>query len=203
MVAQLARNTGALTVGVVTLPFSFEGVRRHDVAREGLEKLRPLLDSIIVISNDRLLQVVPSNTGIKQTFRMADETLNSGIHGIADLILTPGLINLDYADVRSVMHRAGPALMGMGTASGEDRAITAANLAITSPLLESSMQGAKGVLINVTGGPDLTLFEVNEAASIISATVDPDCNIIFGAVVHPRLKDEIRITVIATGFGKE
>jgi len=200
LVAGLAQEIGALTVAVVTMPFTFEGTRRHATAVEGLERLRGLVDSIIVISNDRLLQAAPVNTGINEAFRRADETLNQGIRGIADLILTPGLINLDYADVRSVMHRAGPALMAMGRASGEGRARRAAELAMGNPLADSSIHGARAVLLNITGGPDLTLFEVNEAANDVAAQVGPNCNIIFGAVVHPRIGDEVRITVIATGF---
>jgi cell division protein FtsZ len=202
IVAGIAQEAGALTVGIVTLPFAFEGKRRRAVALEGLEKLKPLVDSLIVIANDRLLKISPETVSIKQSFRMADETLNHGIHGIADLILTPGLINLDYADVRSVMHRAGTALMAMGTATGEERAVRAAEAAIASPLLESSIDGARGVLLNITGGPDLTLFEVSEAAGLVASKVGPDCNLIFGAVIHPRMKDEVRITVIATGFGR-
>ena len=202
VVAELAHISGALTVGIVTLPFSFEGNRRRKLAIEGLERLRPLLDSVIVVSNDRLLQVSPLTTGIHESFRMADETLNQGIHGIADLILTPGLINLDFADVRSVMERAGSAIMAMGSGAGENRAVTAAERAVSSPLLDSSMEGARGVLLNITGGPDLTLFEVNAAAELISSKVSPDCNIIFGAVVHPRLVDEVRVTIIATGFSR-
>jgi cell division protein FtsZ len=203
VLAALARESGALTVAVVTLPFSFEGTRRRALALEGLQRLRALVDSIIVVSNDRLLQVAGQTIGIHDAFRMADETLNQGIHGIADLILTPGLINLDFADVRSVMERAGAAIMAMGSAAGEGRAVAAARRAISSPLLETSIEGARGVLLNITGGPDLTLHEVNDAAASISSVVSPDCNIIFGAVIHPRLGDEVRVTVIATGFGKE
>ncbi len=203
IVAEIAQQSGALTVGIVTLPFSFEGTRRRNLATDGLDRLRPLLDSVIVVSNDRLLQVAPQTTGIHETFRMADETLNQGIHGIADLILTPGLINLDFADVRSVMERAGSAIMAMGTGAGENRAIQAAERAVSSPLLDSSMDGARGVLLNITGGPDLTLHEVNAAAELISSKVAPECNIIFGAVIHPRLGDEVRVTIIATGFGRK
>jgi cell division protein FtsZ len=202
VLAEIAQHSGALTVAVVTLPFSFEGSRRRAIALDGLERLRPSLDSLLVIANDRLLQTATSNLSIRESFRLADETLNQGIHGIADLVLTPGLINLDFADVKSVMHRAGPAMMGMGTASGEGRAVRAAEQAIGSPLLESSIDGARGILLNITGGQDLTLYEVNEAASRIASASAPDSNIIFGAVIHPRLKDEIRITVIATGFDK-
>ncbi|HLJ65839.1 MAG TPA: cell division protein FtsZ [Chloroflexota bacterium] len=202
VVAEIAQEVGALTVGVVTLPFSFEGSRRRAIALEGLDRLRPHLDSSIVISNDRLLQIAPAQTGIAQAFRMADDTLHQGIHGIADLILTPGLINLDFADVNAVLQRSGPTLMAMGTASGEGRARRAIEKAIASPLLDASISGARAVLLNVTGGPDLTLYEVNEAADLVSSKVAPDCNIIFGAVIHPKLKDEIRITVIAAGFGR-
>jgi len=200
--AAIARASGALTVGVVTLPFSFEGRRRRAMALEGLERLRPHVDSLIVIANDRLLQTAPA-TSIADSFRLADATLNQGIHGIADLIITPGLINLDFADVRTVMHRAGPALMATGTGIGAERAYRAAQAAMTSPLLENSMRGARSVLLNITGGPDLTLHEVNEAAELIAANTAEDANIIFGSVIHPRLRDEIRITIIATGFGKE
>lgn len=201
-VAEIAQEIGALTVGVVTLPFAFEGARRRGLAHEGLDKLRPILDSSIVIANDRLLTLGSDKMDIRDAFRSADDTLNQGIHGIADLILTPGLINLDFADVNAVMQRSGAALMAMGSASGEDRAVKAVDQAVTSPLLDLSIQGARGVLLNVTGGPDMTLYEVNQAASLISAAVAPDCNIIFGAVIHPKLDEEIRITLIATGFGK-
>jgi cell division protein FtsZ len=200
VVAAIARETDALTVGVVTLPFSFEGPQRRRVAEEGLAKIEPLLDSVIVIGNDRLLQLAPA-TSIRQSFKLADETLHQGIQGVADLIITPGLINLDYADVKSVMHRAGRAMMAVGTGTGDRRALDAAQTAIESPLMQSSIHGARGILINVTGGPDLTLHEVSEAAGLIADAVHPDCNIIFGAVVHPKLLDEVRLTVIATGFG--
>lgn len=200
IVAQVAQQTGALTVGIVTLPFAFEGQRRRRTALEGLDRLQSTLDSVIVVSNDRLLQIAPSSSGIAESFRMADETLNQGIHGIADLILTPGLINLDFADVNAVMQHSGPALMSMGTAGGENRAVKATEKAIASPLLDWSINGARGVLLNITGGTDLTLYEVNEAARMVSDAVSPDANIIFGAVIHPRLGDEVRVTVIATGF---
>lgn len=203
LVAELARGIGALTVAVVTTPFGFEGAKRRANAMEGLARLRPEVDSLIVISNDRLLQTAPPNTGIRQAFHYADDTLHHGIQGIADLVITPGLINLDYADVRSVMHRAGPAMMSMGRASGEDRARRAAALALESPLADSSIRGARSMLLNITGGPDLALHEVNLAAGDIGAQVGPDCNIIFGAVIHPRLVDEVRITVIATGFSRD
>jgi cell division protein FtsZ len=203
IVAEVAQSVGALTVGVVTLPFAFEGQRRRRTALEALDRLQPGLDSIIVISNDRLLATAPATTGISESFRMADETLNQGIHGIADLILTPGLINLDFADVNTVMQHSGPALMAMGTAGGENRAIKATERAISSPLLDWSIAGARGVLLNITGGPDLTLHEVNAAAGMVADAVAPDANIIFGAVIHPRLGDEVRVTVIATGFARQ
>lgn len=201
IVADVAQQLGALTVGVVTTPFSFEGNRRRNLAFEGLGRLRPLVDSIIVVSNDRLLHTSPARN-IQESFKLADETLNQGIQGIADLILTPGLINLDFADVNAVMQRSGPALMAMGSGRGEGRALAAVEHAVNSPLLENSMNGARGVLLNITGGPDLTLYEVNQAAEAISRTVADDCNIIFGAVIHPRLEDEVRVTIIATGFGR-
>jgi cell division protein FtsZ len=201
--AKVAQDLGALTVGVVTLPFAFEGSRRRSIALEGLDRLRPLLDSLIVISNDRLLNSAAQKLSIREAFRTADETLNQGIHGIADLILTPGLINLDFADVNTIMQRSGSALMAMGVASGDGRAARAVERAITSPLLDTSISGARGVLMNVTGGPNLTLHEVNEAAHKVSSLVAADCNIIFGAVIHPKLQDEIRITIIATGVGRD
>ncbi|GAC1329613.1 MAG: cell division protein FtsZ [Chloroflexota bacterium] len=203
IVGEIARQLGALSVAVVTVPFGFEGARRRGTALDGLEALRTEVDSVIVISNDRLLHTASANTGIRQAFQLADETLHQGIQGIADLILTPGLINLDYADVRSVMHRAGPALMAMGRASGENRAQRAAALALTNTLADTSIRGARAVLLNVTGSPDLTLHEVNSAAGDVADQVGPDCNIIFGAVIHPRLVDEVRITVIATGFDRD
>jgi cell division protein FtsZ len=202
VVAEVARDSHALVVGVVTLPFSFEGVRRSAIAAEGLDRLRPLLDSLIVISNDRLLDMSNERLHIRDAFKAADATLQQGIHGIADLVLTPGLINLDFADVRTVMQRAGTAMMAMGTGAGEGRALRAVESAITSPLLESSIDGASGILLNMTGPPDLTLYEVNEAAGAIARIAAPDCNIIFGASINPRLSDEVRITVIATGFGR-
>lgn len=199
-IAEIARQSGALTVGVVTLPFSFEGSRRRAISHAGLDKLSPHLDSIITVSNDRLMGTSKEALGIRQAFKLADETLNQGIHGIADLILTPGLINLDFADVNTVMQRSGPAHMAIGVAAGEDRAVTAAERALHSSLMDASIEGARGVLLNITGGPDLTLYEVNQAADLVSMSAAADANIIFGAVVHPRIKDEVRITVIATGF---
>jgi cell division protein FtsZ len=202
LIAEIAQESGALTVGVVTLPFSFEGSRRRNIAHDGLEKLRPTLDSLIVIANDKLLSLGSGRMDIREAFRVADDTLNQGIHGIADLILTAGLINLDFADVNTIMQRSGPALMAMGAASGEERAAKAVEKALNSPLLDASIQGARGILLNITGGPNMTLYEVNQIASIVSAAASPDCNIIFGAVVHPKLSEEIKLTLIATGFGK-
>jgi cell division protein FtsZ len=200
VIAKLAKETGALTIGVVTKPFTFEGAKRRKVADEGIARLREGVDTLIVIPNDRLLQVVDKKASIQQAFRMADEVLRQGIQGISELITIPGLINLDFADVRSIMNEGGSALMAIGRASGDNRAQNAAEQAIHSALLDVSIEGAQGILFNVTGGPDLSLYEVNEAAEIIRRTADPDANIIFGAVIDPELKDEIRITVIATGF---
>jgi cell division protein FtsZ len=201
LIASVAKDRGALTVGVVTLPFAFEGAHRRAVALEGLDKLQPYLDSIITISNDRLLQTAPPTLNIQNAFQMADATLHQGIQGIADLILTPGLINLDFADVSAVMQHSGTAMMGMGSAAGEGRASKATEKAMTSALLDRTISGAHGVLLNITGGPNLALYEVNEIAELVSHAVAADCNIIFGAVIHPKLKDEIKVTVIATGFG--
>ena len=200
VVARLAKESGALTIGVVTKPFSFEGNRRRRVADEGISHLKESVDTLIVIPNDRLLQVVDKKASIQQAFRVADDVLRQGIQGISELITIPGLINTDFADVRSVMNEGGSALMAIGQANGDNRAQTAAEQAIHSMLLDVSIDGAQGILFNVTGGPDLSLYEVNEAAEIIRRTADPDANIIFGAVVDPNMKDGIRITVIATGF---
>ncbi len=200
VVAKLAKDTGALTIGVVTKPFTFEGAKRRKCADEGIARLREGVDTLIVIPNDRLLQVVDKKASIQQAFRMADDVLRQGIQGISELITIPGLINLDFADVRSIMNEGGSALMAIGRASGDNRAQNAAEQAIHSALLDVSIEGAQGILFNVTGGPDLSLYEVNEAAEIIRRTADPDANIIFGAVIDPELKDEVRITVIATGF---
>ncbi|MCC6832230.1 MAG: cell division protein FtsZ [Thermoleophilia bacterium] len=200
VLAQIAKEQGALTVGVVTRPFSFEGKQRQRRADEGVETLKKYVDSLIVIPNERLLQVVERRTSIIEAFRMADDVLRQGVQGITDLITVPGLINLDFADVRTVMENAGASLMGIGSASGENRAAEAARAAISSPLLETSMSGATGVLLNVTGGPDLGLFEIDEAASIIRAAAADDCNVIFGAVIDEAAGDHIRVTVIATGF---
>lgn len=198
--AEVARAAGALTVGVVTLPFVFEGQRRRTAAQDGLLELQKRVDSLIVVANDRLLRVASPGTGIGDSFALADETLRQGIHGIADLVLTPGLINLDFADVKSIMQKAGPALMAMGTGRGENRAYVAVEGALTSPLLDTPVSGARGILLNVTGGPDLALHEVNTIAARIGEVADPECNLIFGAVIHPRLGDEVRVTVIAAGF---
>src|SRR2546430_2727441 len=188
-------------VGVVTRPFSFEGRRRAEVASLGVEELRDHVDTLIVIENDRLLQVVEKQTSIVDAFRMADDVLRQGVQGITDLITIPGLVNLDFADVRTIMSEAGSALMGIGTASGEGRATAAARQAVSSPLLESSIEGATGILLNVTGGPNICLFEVNEAAEVVTSAADQNANVIFGAVIDDALGDEVRVTVIATGFG--
>ncbi len=200
VVARIAREQGALTIGVVTRPFSFEGRRRAAVADEGIRHLKEQVNTLITIPNDRLLQLVDRSVSMVEAFRVADDVLRQGVQGIADLITVPGLINLDFADVRAVMAEAGSALIGIGVASGEDRAVRAARAAISSPLLETSMEGARGVLLNVTGGLDLGLVEVNEAAQIIADAADADANIIFGAVIDEGVRDEVRITVIATGF---
>ena len=202
VVAKLAQEIGALTVGVVTKPFSFEGRRRAEVASRGVDELRDEVDTLIVIENDRLLQVVEKRTSIVDAFRIADDVLRQGVQGITDLITVPGLINLDFADVRTIMREAGSALMGIGLASGENRAGEAARAAISSPLLEASVEGATGILLNITGGADLGLFEVNEAAEIIGSASDADANIIFGAVIDEAMGDQVRVTVIATGFDR-
>jgi cell division protein FtsZ len=200
IVADIAKEQGALTIGVVTRPFSFEGRKRAQQAEVGIEKLREEVDTLIIIPNDRLLEVAEQKTSILNAFRMADDILRQGVQGITDLITVPGLINLDFADVRTIMSNAGSALMGIGIGSGENRASEAARAAISSPLLEASIEGAKGILLNISGGTDLGLFEVNEAAEIIASVADPDANIIFGAVIDDSLGDELKVTVIATGF---
>ena len=200
-IAAVARELGALTVAIVTRPFSFEGRKRQEQALHGIEELRAAVDTVIVIPNDRLLQVVERTTTIVEAFRYADDILRQGVQGICDLITVPGLINLDFADVRTIMKDAGTALMGIGTGRGETRANEAARMAVSSPLLESSIEGAQGVLINITGGRDLSLYEVNEAAGEIALAADDDANIIFGAVVDERLEGLMTVTVIATGFG--
>ncbi len=200
IVAEIAKEMGSLTIGVVTRPFSFEGRKRSQQAEEGIIRLREKVDTLIIIPNDRLLEVAEQKTSILNAFRMADDILRQGVQGITDLITIPGLINLDFADVRTIMSNAGSALMGIGSSSGEHRASEAARAAISSPLLESSIEGAKGILMNISGGSDLGLFEVNEAAEIIASVADPEANIIFGAVIDDALGDELRVTVIATGF---
>jgi cell division protein FtsZ len=203
VIARLAREVGALTVGVVTKPFVFEGKKRMRQSEEGIEELKANVDTLIVIPNQRLLNIAAKTTTMLEAFQKADDVLLQAVRGISDLIITPGLINLDFADVRTVMAEMGLALMGAASASGENRAVEAAQKAISSPLLEDiSIQGARGVLINITGGPDLCLHEVNEAASMIQEEAYDDANIIFGAVIDDNLADEIRITVIATGFGE-
>jgi len=202
IVAQIAREVGALTVGVITRPFAFEGARRRDNADKGIEDLKDRVDTLITIPNDRLLQVTDKKTPMSEAFRIADDVLRQGIQGISDLILVPGLVNLDFADVKTIMSNAGSALMAIGRGAGDNRAADAAQAAIASPLLDLDMTGAKGVLFNLTGGTDLALWEVNEAAEIINKAADPDANIIFGAVIDPRLEGEILITLIATGFGE-
>ncbi|MGE5528030.1 MAG: cell division protein FtsZ [Patescibacteria group bacterium] len=199
-VAELSRQLGALTVAVVTKPFSFEGRVRSTQAEQGLVNLRDQVDTLITIPNERLLEVVDRNTPVIEAFRIADDVLRQGVQGISDLITVTGLINVDFADVRTIMSQAGSALMGIGVARGDNRAVEAARAAISSPLLETSIDGAKGVLLNITGGRNLGLFEVNEAAAVITEAAEPEANIIFGAVIDEALEDEVRVTVIATGF---
>ena len=203
VIARIAREMDALTIGVVTRPFSFEGKKRAEVAAVGIEALKEEVDTLIVIPNDRLLEIVEKRVSLQDAFRLADDVLRQGIQGISELITVPGLINLDFADVRAVMSEGGAALMAVGRASGENRAVEAAQQAISSRLLDITIDGARGILFNVTGGPDLTLYEVNEAASIIRETAHPEVNLIFGAVIDEEMKDEVRITVIATGFDRE
>jgi len=200
IVAKIAKDLGALTVGVVTRPFGFEGKRRAQQADEGIESLRSQVDTLIVIPNDRLLSISDRSISAPEAFKSADQVLLSGVQGITDLITTPGLINLDFADVKSVMHGAGSALMGIGSARGESRATRAAELAISSPLLEASIDGAHGVLLSVAGGSDLGLFEIHEASQLVTKYAHPDANIIFGTVIDDSLGDEVRVTVIAAGF---
>ncbi len=202
IVAQIAKEIGALTIGVVTRPFSFEGTTRARSAEEGSMALKEHADTLIVIPNDRLLQIVSRNSGLNDAFRLADDVLRQGIQGISELITIPGLINLDFADVRTIMSQGGAALMAVGQASGEDRARVAAEQAISSQLLDVTINGARGILFNVTGGPNLSLFEVNQAAAIIKETASSDVNMIFGAVIDENMGDKIRITVIATGFDR-
>src|SRR3989442_7524037 len=201
VIAEIAKNEiGALTVGVVTRPFDFEGAQRARQAAEGIERLREVVDTLIVIPNEKLLAVVERRTSMLDAFREADNVLRQGVQGITDLITIPGLINLDFADVRTIMQDAGSALMGIGTSGGENRCAEAARAAISSPLLEESVEGASGILLNITGGKDLGLFEVNESAEIVASAADGNANIIFGAVIDDGLADEVRVTVIATGF---
>src|SRR5882762_10335552 len=203
VVANIARKLGALTIGVVTRPFSFEGKRRQVQAETGIEDLRNECDTLIVIPNDRLLQLGDRSMSMMDAFRQADQVLLSGVQGITDLITTPGLINLDFADVKSVMSGAGSALMGIGSSRGDDRAVAAAEMAISSPLLEASIDGAHGVLLSIQGGSDLGLFEINEAAQLVANSAAVDANIIFGAVIDDALGDEVRVTVIAAGLDQE
>ena len=203
VVAQIAREVDALTVAVVTRPFTFEGRRRAQQAEAGIEKLEAQVDTLITIPHDRLLQVVEKKTSIQDAFRVADDVLRQGVQGISDLIIVPGLINLDFADVKAIMSSAGSALMGIGVGMGEERAIEAARKAIASPLLEASIEGAKGILFNITGRDEEGLHEVNAAAEIIAEAADPEANIIFGAVIDEEMKDEVRVTVIATGFDRQ
>ena len=202
VVARIAKAQGALTIGVVTRPFAFEGKRRSAQADKGIDSLKQEVDTLIIIPNDRLLQVAERTTSMLDAFKLADQVLLQGVQGITDLITIPGLINLDFADVRATMREAGTALMGIGQARGEDRAVAAARQAISSPLLEASVEGARGVLLNISGGSDLGLFEVNEAAEVIASAAHPDANIIFGAVIDDALGDEARVTVIAAGFDR-
>lgn len=202
VVATVAKAGGALTIGVVTRPFAFEGRRRSVQAEQGVNQLRDKVDTLIVIPNDRLLAVSNNKTTMVGAFKMADEVLLHGVQGITELITTPGLINTDFADVKMIMSNAGTAIMGVGTAAGDSRATMAAKLAVTSPLLEASIEGARGILLNIAGGPDLGLFEVNEAAEIIHSAAHPDANIIFGQVIDEGMGDEVRVTVIAAGFDR-
>ncbi|HEX5504850.1 MAG TPA: cell division protein FtsZ [Thermomicrobiales bacterium] len=200
VIAQIAKEVGALTIGVVTKPFGFEGARRRNIADEGIARLKEHVDTLITIPNDRLLQMVDKNTSFLEAFRLADDVLRQGIQGISDLIIKTGIINLDFADVRSIMQEAGSALMAIGHGTGEARTVNAAKTAIESPLLEISIEGATGVLYNITGGPDLGMMEIDEAARIISEAADPDANIIFGATIDESMGKDVTITLIATGF---
>jgi cell division protein FtsZ len=200
IVCEIARELGALTIAVVTKPFSFEGLRRKRVAEEGLIELQPRVDTLITIPNDRLLQVIDKKTSLYDAFSVVDDILRQGVQGIADLITMHGMINVDFADVKAIMRNAGSALMGIGRGTGESRALEAAKMAIDSPLLELSIDGAKGILFNITGGPDMAMYEIDEAARVITEAADPEANVIFGAVVDEAMQGEIKITVIATGF---
>ena len=200
VIAELAKKLGILTLAVVTKPFGFEGTRRMVVAEEGIEDLKDKVDTLIVIPNQKLLQVVDKNVSLLEAFKLADSVLSQGVQGISDIIVMPGLINVDFADVKAIMTSAGSTLMGVGTASGENRAATAARAAVASPLLDSSIEGARGVLFNITGGLDMTMSEVDEAAKVITSQADPDAQIIFGAAIDEKLIDQIKVTVVATGF---
>ncbi len=200
VVAELAKKTGILTVGVVTKPFAFEGAKRRELAEKGLEGLKQHVDTIIVIPNDRILQIIDKKTSLLDAFRTVDDVLRQGVAGISDLITTPGMINVDFADVKAVMQNSGSALMGIGRGTGENRAIDAARAAIDSPLLDMAVDGARGVLFNITGGKDLGMYEVEEAAKLITKSVDPEAKIIFGAVIDEEMDEEVKITVVATGF---
>jgi cell division protein FtsZ len=202
ILAQIAKEVGSLTIGVVTRPFTFEGAKRRKTAEEGIDKLKEHVDTLIVIPNDRLLQIADKRASLHEAFKLADDVLRQGIQGISELITIPGLINLDFADVRTIMSEGGAALMAVGRASGEDRARAAAEQAISSNLLDITIDGARGILFNVTGGSDLSLYEVNQAAAIIKETAHPEVNLIFGAVIDPNMGDELRVTVIATGFAR-
>jgi cell division protein FtsZ len=202
IIAEIAKAVGALTIGVVTRPFAFEGRKRALQADQGIQRLKDKVDTLIVIPNDRLLAVASNKTTMVGAFKMADEVLLHGVQGITELITTPGLINTDFADVKMIMNNAGTAIMGIGSASGDGRATAAAKMAVTSPLLEASIEGARGILLNIAGGPDLGLFEVNEAAEIIHSAAHPDANIIFGQVIDEGMGDEVRVTVIAAGFDR-
>jgi len=204
VVAEAAKDAGVLTVGVVTKPFTFEGFQRMRIAEGGLEQLKSRVDTLITIPNDKILQLIERNTPLLEAFRTVDDVLRQAVQGISDMIVTPGVVNVDFADVRAIMQDAGSALMGVGRASGDDRAVEAARAAINSPLLEVAIDGAKGVLFNISGGPDLTMIEINEAAKIITESIDPDAKVIFGAVTDEKMKKgEIKVTVIATGFGEK
>lgn len=204
VIAEAAKEAGALTVAIVTKPFTFEGLQRKNIAEEGLENLKNQVDTIITIPNDKILQVIDKKALLLDSFKIADDILRQGVQGISDLVTVPGIVNVDFADVKSIMENTGPSLMGIGKASGENRAVEAAKQAINSPLLELSIDGAKGVLFNVSGGADLTMMEINEAANIITESIDPEAKVIFGAIIDETLKKgEIKITVIATGFGDQ
>lgn len=203
LVAQIAKELGALTVGVTTKPFTFEGLRRKKIAELGIEELKDKVDTLITIPNDRLLQVIDKKTSLADAFGIVDDVLRQGVQGISDLITLHGIINVDFADVRTIMQDAGSALMGIGRGSGDNRAIEAARAAIDSPLLELSIEGAKGILFNITGGPDLGMYEIDEAAKVITEAADPDANIIFGSIIDEAMAGEVKITVIATGFENE